>query len=354
MTPAEYKKRFPKDDAYQQKFNAEASLFYRNKMMELIDNDPKRIREMRGYVPALELPGHLMYRLETIHSKDGHRQYEFLIEYDTDTPNEGIYYGCRGITNEGYDHEREIEQFRKDWEIVKPELCQILNNTFPKKDFSHRFRMTDNANTYTYWLFWITLNAEEDIKKVGLTATTIIRNVFQRYFSGEEFLPKALPCKNFNDEITSFTADTYTALLDEIKYIDGIQRENKELSAQAREVFEQFIHGAVNQKLLLPDPSYECAWRFMRTENTDFARMMFALFTYLYQRGLYGKSYREDESKETIEVPWAAIRKVFLNADGQTYPESIRTQVKKRKQHGDLDEEVLSWISLIQNCVNNS
>lgn len=136
------------NDYFCNKFIAEASKSYKKKMLEL--GSPE---ELRASVPCVDLKEHLCYCLEPLYSKDGHREYQFLIEYHTRRPSEGIYYGCRGITLKNFDHQEEICQFRKDWEIVEAEVCTILNNTFPKKDFSRRFKITDNANDQTYWLF---------------------------------------------------------------------------------------------------------------------------------------------------------------------------------------------------------
>jgi len=64
------------------KYTAEASEFYRRKMMGLIEHDK---HELRGYIPdgkdsiRSELPATLMYRIDTLKSADGHRLYEFLI-----------------------------------------------------------------------------------------------------------------------------------------------------------------------------------------------------------------------------------------------------------------------------------
>ena len=73
-------------------YTAEASKYYCRKMEQLIERDK---HELRGYIPdgkggvRSELPATLMYRIDTLMSADGHRLYEFLIEYDTDTPAEG-------------------------------------------------------------------------------------------------------------------------------------------------------------------------------------------------------------------------------------------------------------------------
>lgn len=111
------------NDYYCCKYIAEASKFYEEKMLKLGSRE-----SLKTSIPHVELPEHMAYKLEPIKSADSHRLYEFLIEYHTKKPSEGIYYGCRGITLDGYNHNEEIEQFRKDWDIVKPELCTILNN----------------------------------------------------------------------------------------------------------------------------------------------------------------------------------------------------------------------------------
>ena len=209
-------------------YTAEASKFYCRKMEKLIERDK---HELRGYIPD---------------GKGG----EFLIEYDTDTPAEGIYYGCRGITVDGYDHVQEIDKFSHEREIVLPEMCRILNNTFPLKDFSHRFKLPDNADDDTYWLFWITLNEEEDIKKVGVTATTIIRNVFRRYLNGETLPGGKLPEKKFEKSSTCFTDETYQSLLNGIQYKRGNKKVDPQRTAEARETFERFLVGAEHQRLI--------------------------------------------------------------------------------------------------------
>ena len=180
------------NDYYAAKYVAEASLFYEEKMLQLVDGDREKLRTS---VPVVPLPHHLAYKLEPLYSKDGHRMYEFLIEYHTKKPGEGIYYGCRGVTLTGYEHKEEIEQFRAEWEQIKGEVCTILNNTFPAKDYSHRFRMTDNANDQTYWPFWISLYEDEDIREVALRAIRIIRSVYERLINGEIFEEKPIPRK---------------------------------------------------------------------------------------------------------------------------------------------------------------
>ena len=336
------------------KYTAEASEFYRRKMMGLIEHDR---HELRGYIPdgkggiRSELPATLMYRIDTLKSADGHRLYEFLIEYDTDTPAEGIYYGCRGITVDGFNHEEEIEQFRQEREIVLPEMCRILNNTFPYKDFSHRFKLTDNADDGTYWLFWITLNEEEDIRKVGVTATTIIKNVFRRYLSGETLPSGKLPEKSFEKSHTCFTNETYQALVKRIQYVKGDKNIDHQKTAEARELFERFIIGAEHMRLIARDPNYECAWRMQREDRVDCGRMMYALFEHLYNQGLINKAFRKDDRDETFQIPWTALVKVFLDIDGNVYTQAIKGQTFRDTKSERLEKEKDEWKKIIEECL---
>ena len=338
------------NDYYAAKYVAEASLFYESKMLQLVDGDRDKLR---ASVPGVSLPHHLAYKLDSLCSPDGHRMYEFLIEYHTKKPSEGIYYGCRGITLSGFDHAKEIEQFRREREIVLPEMCQILNNTFPLKDFSHRFKLTDNANDNTYWLFWITLNEEEDIRKVGVTATTIIRNVFRRYLNGEALSNGALPEKSFEQEPTCFTHETYQTLLDRIQYVNGDKTIDAQKTAEARAVFERFIIGAEYQRLIARDPNYPCAWRIQRNDRIDFGRMMVALFEYLYNHGLINKAFKTYERNETIHIPWTALFKVFLDMDGNVYTPAMKTQTMRPTKSARMDKEKAEWMNVIEECLKN-
>ncbi|MBR5854669.1 MAG: hypothetical protein IKY87_03175 [Paludibacteraceae bacterium] len=65
-----------------------------------------------------------MYHVDVLHSEDGHRAYEFLIEFCTNDPSVGIYYGCRGFTKKHYNHDKEIRQFIADYQAVREELIQ--------------------------------------------------------------------------------------------------------------------------------------------------------------------------------------------------------------------------------------
>ena len=304
---------------------------------------------LKGYVPdgkggvRLELLYTLMHRIDTLYSKDGRRLYEFLIEYDVESPSVGIYYGCRGVTVDGFDHTQEIAQFRHDYDMVKTEICRVLNNTFLDKDFSHRLKLTDNANDGTYWLFWITLNEEEDICDVGVNATTIIRNVFKRYLDGEVFSNAELSKKRPKKESMSFTNETFQCLLDNMKYYHfGGKIENKEKSKKAQELFKRFLEKAQQERIMIKDPSYECAYKVLHAidkeecGNADFVRMMYAFFDYLCDKELLYKK----ENETYINLPWENFRKVFLDKDGNAFSESIKTQLNSSKKRCNFETEI--------------
>ncbi|MCQ2309854.1 MAG: hypothetical protein MJZ78_07760 [Bacteroidales bacterium] len=312
------------NDYYCNKFIAEASEFYEDKMLELGTRE-----ELHASVPCVDLPEHLCYNPFSIKSDDGHRMYQFLIEYHTRRPSEGIYYGCRGITLKGHDHSEEIKQFRDDWRNVKAELCTVLNNTFPKKDFSHRFKMTDNANDQTYWLFWISLGEDEDIREVGVRAITIIRNVFGRYLKGEKFVSKNMPCKKLNDE-TAFTNECYDELVSKIRFSRSGNDVKTEIS---RMMFRRFMENAEKQKFITRNENYEKAWQ-TSLSNVEFARMLGALFVFLNDMKVEGREKKKIENKTPI--PWSSIDKVFLNKDGLAFNGNIlKTQLNTF--YGDKD-----------------
>lgn len=335
MTPEEYKKRYPKDEEFRKRFTKEFSeKFYENKMLELVEDE----KELAGHVPGLDLPNHMMYRIDPIESEDKHRLYEFLIEYNKIKPSEGIYYGCRGITKEGFDHEKEIEIFRQDWENIKVELCTVLNNTFPEKDFSHRFKMTDNANTNTYWLFWISLQEDEDTKDFGVSAVKIIRKVFQKYLEDNDFR-KYLEERNKN-----LTKEEGLMPQKKIQAKKAFMQANYEALRSAYvdpTKFDSFIATAVNEGWIKPHTLYDAAWQFMgdgtgnHQGNTDFIAMMLACADRICPT-IKGK-----DSNGNILLPWAQLECVFLENNGSAF-ENLRTQNPYKSHKKDIywDEKI--------------
>lgn len=293
-----YEQRFPNDAEYRKRYTEEASNFYIEKMRELIGKDKTREHELAGFVPGLILPNHMMYRIGTLVNQDKIRSYEFLIEYNTTKPSEGIYYGCRGITKEGADHEHTIELFREDWSNIKGLLCQVLNNIFPDKDFSIRFKMTDNANTNTYWLFWISLYEDEDINNVGVVATKKIKDVFEYYLEGKAGKPLEEPESKTILPKMAFTNSCYQRLLEQFK--------NKML-------FEHLLRCFEDEGWIEKSPLYEKAWIFKglgeHNKNVDFI----AILQWMQSNKMF------IDIKKDKKIPWTPFASVFLAHDGKNF-----------------------------------
>ena len=142
---------------------------------------------------------HIIYRYrptdsnKPFHSIDG-RNYDFVIEYHRGKPSEGIYYGIKGEVTSG-DLEEQCGKFRKEWPNIfmkehknrnslsdlQKATTDILNDTFLWKDFLKCFKPTDNFNKKRYWLFWITLNDDEDVISVAALAVKLISKSFEEY-----------------------------------------------------------------------------------------------------------------------------------------------------------------------------
>lgn len=142
---------------------------------------------------------HIIYRYrpedpnKPFHSIDG-RDYDFVIEYHRGKPSEGIYYGIKGEVTSG-DLEEQCEKFRKEWPNIfmkehknrnslsdlQKATTDILNDTFLWKDFLKCFKPTDNFSKRRYWLFWITLNDDEDVNSVAALAVKLISKSLEEY-----------------------------------------------------------------------------------------------------------------------------------------------------------------------------
>ena len=192
--------KFSDNFAYkkQSEFVHEFTQFYLNKM--------KKLTEAKGFVRE-DIKGdfnHIIYRYrpggaeKPFRSIDG-RDYDFLIEYHRGKPSEGIYYGIKGEVASG-DLEEQCEKFRKEWPNIfmkehkyrnsltdiQKATTDILNDTFVWKDFLKCFKPTDNFSQKRYWLFWITLNDDEDVRSVAALAVKLISRTFKEYLWGNK------------------------------------------------------------------------------------------------------------------------------------------------------------------------
>lgn len=78
------------------------------------------------------------------------------------------------------------KMFNEEWKDIRYYVTAVLENTFPGKSFTHRFKPTNNANNHTYWPFWITLHEDEDIVEVGARAVRLIRSIYEGYLENED------------------------------------------------------------------------------------------------------------------------------------------------------------------------
>ena len=291
---------------------AEASKPHESKMLQLVGGDETRRAELTGrLLSGIEKPDLLMYHVDVLHSHDGHRAYEFLIEYCTSDPSVGIYYGCRGFTKKQYSHPKEILQFRQEFANLKNELIQKLNRKFLGKDFTHRLLPTDNTDSKTYWLFWIQLQPDEDINGVALTATTLIRDIFAKHLG-------ITPNSSQESEKQSPAISSYDQLL------------RKCVSPSAydhSQMFATIIHYLEADGIIEREVGETNVWRFMgapkHATNADFSCLMHIIFT----KYIHPEELRVDNNMKL--VPWTQIRTVFIGKEGSAFKDEIRTQYQR-------------------------
>ena len=190
-----YHSKYNKDIGYkkQAEFIHEFTQFYLDKMKKLVAAEGFVREDIKDDFY------HIIYRYrptdsnKPFHSIDG-RDYDFVIEYHRGKPSEGIYYGVKGEVTSG-DLEEQCEKFRKEWPNIfmkehknrnslsdlQKATTDILNDTFLWKDFLKCFKPTDNFSKRRYWLFWITLNDDEDVNSVAALAVKLISKSFEEY-----------------------------------------------------------------------------------------------------------------------------------------------------------------------------
>ena len=298
----------------QAEFVHEFTQFYLDKM--------KKLTEAEGFVRE-DIKGdfnHIIYRYrpggaeKPFRSVDG-RDYDFVIEYHRNKPSEGIYYGVKGEVASG-DLEEQCKKFRKEWPNIfmmdksnlqkiydnsrgkdnfwgynfQLELTEILNNTFPWKDYLKCYKPTDNIWKNRYWLFWVTLNDDEDIVKVAARAVKLMAKTFERCIVNNNEYKKPDEKKNDSKtpklQMTSFTNEAFKEL--EIKVLKGTQGKT----------INDFLTKLMACELIEKEERYECC--YILTGKQDIA------------------SFAEDVTSIIMKyfsmsrVPWGVVDRVFL------------------------------------------
>lgn len=157
------------------------------------------------------IPRYIRYFVDEEESEDGHRLYQFLIEYDIYNPSQGIYFGCKSVTREGYCHEIEVKKALSDWHALRYMTTLRLNNIFPDIDFTYRYKDTDNVSHHTFWPFWIELYEVDSLTDFAIPALRMIADVYRDKSARHHV------CSNKDIEISSppvFTAFTSQAFVD--------------------------------------------------------------------------------------------------------------------------------------------
>ena len=260
-------------------------------------------------------------------SKDGNRAYEFLIEFDLVDTAYGIYYGCRGLIKGG-DQEEQIARLQAEWdEVLRGEVCNVLNNTFVDKDFSGRFQKTNNANDRTYWPFWVSLFEEEDVIDVAARAVQLMYRIYKRYLvdgivpENRVVTPKALEVR------TRYTRAAFDASMAAIEA--DLQKLDEATKAKA--LLQRFLknatrEGRAGRKGLVVDTRYEKCWRFHGISNVQSA---FLLAELSKRMGVLKEMARE-KGKDTAKVPWGFFS-AYLLSESDKPLESIRQLYKQGK-----------------------
>ena len=320
-----YHSKYNKDIGYKKQAELihEFTQFYLDKM--------KKLTEAEGFVRE-DIKGdfnHIIYRYrpggaeKPFRSVDG-RDYDFVIEYHRNKPSEGIYYGVKGEVASG-DLEEQCKKFRKEWPNIfmmdkselqtkckesrgedifwgynfQLELTEILNNTFPWKDFFHCYKPTDNMWEQRYWLFWVTLNDDEDIVKVAARAVKLMAKTFERCMIIKEQdrlyeAPDNKPNECDTNQRTNFTEESYERFVKKMGYDDSGKSYGKRL-----------IDKLIKEGYVFEDVRYEKCYRCIKNNRTIKKK----LNEIKKERSqILFPEYRSDDRR----IPWDDIDRVFL------------------------------------------
>lgn len=278
------------------------------------DMEGKPLLHRDDMVRDKKMPVHMMYKYgKPLISKDGNRAYTFNIEYCTENPSEGIYYGAFGIVLNGSIEEHK-DTFDEEWEALRPIAAQVLGNTFNNPYFNMRFRETDNVNDNTYWPFWISLGEDEDIVEVAYRAVRILRRIYETYLSENNDKPN-------NKTKKTIVRKTCYACTEKAFEQIGHNGRKKNISEEVL----VFFKWCETEQLLNRNELYDMAWTINETP-TKFAFIVEAFFAELNKRNIYYKK----------TPPWKAIGSVLLSPEGFLVGESnLKSLVSQIRKEGN-------------------
>ena len=198
----------------------------------------------------------------------------------------------------------------------------MLNNSFPTKEFRHRFRVTNNGQNRTFWPSWIGLYDDEDMD-FALTVLRIFRKAYEQYFDGTLKECRRLTPISYRHVETAFTETAFANL-------------------------SRFILASSGLGLLVPDLSYDYALRYVGNpdmrlsgSNIEFATLIHLLTLDIADR------LDIRNPKEKVKTPWEQIYKVFLDSHGVAYKRGTRTQWQNA-----LDDTESACLDAVRRCLD--
>lgn len=336
-------------------YTEKANEFYLDKM-EKLKKDEDFIEENTFFKDGIREKSthHIMYKLPTIYSTDGCRGYEFLIEYDFKKPSIGIYYGCKAFICEG-NLEKQLDIIDNEWIKLEPIICQVLNNVFPDKDFTHRFKRTDNANNGNYWPFWITLYEDENIIEVAARAVKLIKNIYEYYLDPKkqgQIVQLHKTDKNScvdksednssekeKETETAFTQQAFDTFKNRI--LDPYKDEEKDYCWKG---FLNFLKGAEKlifkrEPVLRIPKFYEKAW-VVEMDNNDFAYLISRVVEKLDEMAREKRC--EKKNKELDNMPPKKLLDLY-EEQLEKIEKNKPSENDKEKQYKMAKEQLLIW-----------
>ena len=218
----------------------------------------------------------------------------------------------------------------------------MLNNSFPTKEFRHRFRVTNNGQNRTFWPSWIGLYDDEDMD-FALTVLRIFRKAYEQYFDGTLKECRRLTPISYRHVETAFTETAFANLAEAFGKAYG--RENADA---AKTMFSRFILASSGLGLLVPDLSYDYALRYVGNpdmrlsgSNIEFATLIHLLTLDIADR------LDIRNPKEKVKTPWEQIYKVFLDSHGVAYKRGTRTQWQNA-----LDDTESACLDAVRGCLD--
>ena len=297
--------------------------------------DPIIMYKLRNECGALSLKGR------------GGRAYDFLVEFDPYNLAYGIYFGCRCTLNTYSKIATQVEACNEEWQHIRGEVIEALNNTFVDLDFSEREIPTDNVSDRTYWPFWFRLGEEEDVVEVAALATKIIRNVYQWFFAKENYerilknpvvkKTKRGPKKE-KETLTRYTGKEYNKVLKQLQ-------DSGQYCPGAVEYFERFLEVLLCENIISRHHLFEKCWIVNKMENRDFAEIVAAFSHRITTKIAAVKEEIIDGKKVLVEhknVSWGLFSHIMLSSGGGVFDE-----IRKQYGHKVVTDEFEKYIQQI-------